>query len=37
VIKHLTITPDLQFIRNPGYNRDQGPARFAGLRAHIEF
>ncbi|WP_233590204.1 carbohydrate porin [Dyella dinghuensis] len=37
VINHLTITPDIQFIRNPGYNRDRGPARFAGLRAHIEF
>jgi high affinity Mn2+ porin len=37
VIKHLTISPDLQFIRNPGYNRDRGPARFAGLRAHVEF
>lgn len=37
VIDHLTITPDLQFIRNPGYNRDRGPARFAGLRAHVEF
>jgi high affinity Mn2+ porin len=37
VINHLTISPDLQFIRNPGYNRDHGPARFAGLRAHIQF
>lgn len=37
VIDHLTISPDLQFIRNPGYNRDRGPARFAGLRAHVEF
>jgi high affinity Mn2+ porin len=37
VIHHLTIGPDLQFIRNPGYNRDRGPARYAGLRAHIEF
>jgi high affinity Mn2+ porin len=36
-IPHLTISPDLQFIRNPGYNRDRGPARFAGLRAHVEF
>lgn len=37
VINHFTISPDLQFIRNPGYNRDRGPARFAGLRAHIQF
>lgn len=36
-IKHLTLSPDFQYIRNPGYNRDRGPARFAGLRAHLEF
>jgi carbohydrate-selective porin OprB len=30
VIDRLTISPDLQFIRNPGYNRDRRPARFAG-------
>lgn len=34
--KHLTLSPDFQYIRNPGYNRDRGPARFAGLRAHLE-
>ena len=33
---HLTLSPDLQWIRNPGYNRDRGPARFAGLRMHLE-
>lgn len=37
VIDHLSISPDLQFIRDPGYNRDRGPARFAGLRAHVQF
>lgn len=37
VIDHLSISPDLQYIRNPGYNRDRGPATFAGLRAHIQF
>ena len=36
-IKHLTLSPDFQYIRHPGYNRDRGPARFAGLRAHVEF
>jgi len=36
-VEHLTLSPDLQLIRNPGYNRDRGPARFVGLRAHIEF
>jgi high affinity Mn2+ porin len=36
-IDHLTLSPDLQLIHNPGYNRDRGPARFVGLRAHLEF
>ncbi|WP_267220387.1 carbohydrate porin [Dyella silvae] len=36
-IAHLTLSPDLQLIHNPGYNRDRGPARFVGLRAHVEF
>jgi len=34
---HLTLSPDLQWIRHPGYNRDRGPAGFAGLRLHLEF
>ncbi|MHB8679743.1 MAG: carbohydrate porin, partial [Rudaea sp.] len=34
---HITLSPDLQYIRNPGYNRDRGPATFLGLRAHIEY
>ena len=37
VIPHLTLSPDFQWIRHPGYNRDRGPAAFAGLRAHVEF
>ncbi|MHA6203004.1 carbohydrate porin [Dyella soli] len=36
-VAHLTISPDVQYIRNPGYNHDRGPARFAGVRAHVEF
>jgi len=36
VIDHVTVSPDFQFVRNPGYNRDRGPARFIGLRAHVE-
>ena len=35
--EHLTLSPDFQFVRHPGYNRDRGPAKFAGLRAHVEF
>lgn len=34
---HFTLSPDFQFIRNPGYNRDRGPARFIGIRAHLEY
>jgi hypothetical protein len=36
VVPHVTISPDFQFARDPGYNRDRGPARFLGLRAHVE-
>lgn len=37
LMPHVQVTPDLQLIHNPGYNRDRGPARFVGLRTHIEF
>ncbi|QBB70561.1 carbohydrate porin [Pseudolysobacter antarcticus] len=36
-VKFFSLSPDLQLIHNPGYNRDRGPARFAGLRAHLEY
>ena len=36
VVDHLDLSPDLEFVRNPGYNRDRGPTRFVGLRAHLE-
>ena len=36
VVPHVTVSPDFQFARNPGYNHDRGPARFLGLRAHVE-
>ena len=36
-VKHLWISPDFQYIRNPGYNRDRGPAMFYGVRLHAEF
>ena len=35
--EHLTISPDFQLIRDPGYNRARGPVKFASLRAHVEF
>ncbi len=28
---------DLQYIQNPGYNRDRGPVTVASLRLHMEF
>lgn len=37
VVEHLAIGPDFQLIHNPGYNHDRGPARFLGMRAHVEF
>jgi len=30
------ITPDYQFVLNPAYNRDRGPAHIFAIRAHIE-
>lgn len=36
-IAHVTLGPDFQFIRDPGYNNDRGPARFIGIRAHLEY
>ena len=29
--------PQLQFISNPGYNRDRGPVTVPGLRLHVDF
>lgn len=37
VSRFASITADLQLIHNPGYNHDRGPARFFGLRAHLEY
>ncbi len=35
--KYAQISPDLQFIENPGYNRERGPARVYGLRLHLQY
>jgi len=37
VFKYLSISPDFQYIRNPGYNAARGPAKFYGARFHSEF
>ena len=35
---HASISPDYQFIVNPGYNRDRrGPVHVAALRLHLEY
>lgn len=31
------LTPDYQFILNPGYNKDRGPVQVYGIRTHFEF
>ena len=37
VWRGLYFSPSLQYITNPGYNRDRGPVLVPGLRMHIEF
>ena len=37
VWRGLYFSPLLQYIWNPGYNRDRGPVLVPGLRMHIEF
>ena len=33
----VQLSPDLQLIRNPGFNRDRGPVRLYALRLHLEY
>ena len=33
----VQLSPDLQYIRNPGFNRDRGPVSFVGVRFHVEY
>ncbi|MGA2034032.1 MAG: carbohydrate porin [Thermoguttaceae bacterium] len=35
--KSIWITPDFQFIGNPGYNGDRGPVAIGSVRVHAEF
>jgi high affinity Mn2+ porin len=35
--KTLTVSGDLQYVKNPAYNADRGPVSIAGLRLHAEF
>ncbi|MBV8253803.1 MAG: carbohydrate porin [Chitinophaga sp.] len=34
---HLAITPDYQFVLNPGYNKDRGPVNILGIRTRVAF
>jgi hypothetical protein len=33
----IQLSPDFQFVRNPGFNADRGPVRFWGVRLHLEY
>lgn len=33
----FTLSPDYQYVINPGYNKDRGPVQFLALRFHTEF
>ena len=37
VWRGIYVAPGLQYIVNPGYNRDRGPVIVPSLRAHVEF
>jgi len=37
LVRYVDVTPDYQYIENPGYNRDRGPAHVFALRLHIAF
>jgi hypothetical protein len=33
----VQLSPDVQYVRNPGFNADRGPVRFYALRLHLEY
>ncbi len=35
--KYVQLSPDFQYIKNPGYNRDRGPATVASLRLNVRY
>lgn len=35
--QYVQLSPDYQFIEDPGYNRDRGPARVYSLRLHLQY
>ncbi len=34
---YTQLSPDFQFVQNPGYNRDRGPAEVYSLRLHMSY
>lgn len=34
---YFQVSPDVQYIRNPGYNRDRGPATVLSLRVNLRY
>lgn len=37
IFKKVFISPDYQFVTNPGYNKDRGPVHLLAVRLHIEW
>ncbi len=37
IYKQFFLSPDYQFITNPGYNKDRGPVHILALRLHMEW
>ena len=35
--RYLQLGPDVQYVRNPGYNRDRGPAMVTSLRVNLRY
>ena len=35
--KYVQVSPDFQYIINPGYNRDRGPAAVYSMRLHLSY
>ncbi len=35
--QYAQLSPDFQYVKNPGYNRDRGPAEVYSLRLHLSY
>ena len=35
--QYAQLSPDFQYIQNPGYNRDRGPVEVYGVRLHVSY